>query len=81
MAKVIFPTDMQRYTNGTAVAEVSADRYSDLVIELCRQFPRLTEETIRNQALAIDGMIIQDPLLESFRPDSELVFFARIAGG
>lgn len=81
MARVVFPTCLQRYTDGAREVEVSAGSYRELVRELCRRFPELTEEAIGKQALAIDGMIIQTPLLETFDAHSELVFFARIAGG
>ena len=81
MPTVTFPPDMQRFTDGASEVQVSALRFPDLVEELCSRFPALTEETIRKQAMAIDGMIIHEPLLESFQADSELVFFARIAGG
>lgn len=81
MAKVTFPMDLQRYTGGAVEAEVSAGNYRDMVAELCRRFPALTEEALSKQAIAIDGMIIHSPLLESFPNDAELVFFAKIAGG
>ena len=81
MASVTIPSDLQRYTDGTAEVEVAALTYRELVDELSRKFPALTAEIIRKQAIAIDGMVIHEPLLETFRPDSELVLVARIAGG
>lgn len=81
MARVTIPTDLQRYTGGIAETQVAALNYRELVAELSQKFPELTAETIRKQALAIDGMIIHEPLLESFGPDSELVLLPRIAGG
>lgn len=81
MAKVTFPSDLQRFTGGAVEVEVSARNYRDLVAELCDRFPALTEEALSKQAIAIDGIIIHSPLLESFHSDSELVLFARIAGG
>lgn len=78
---MVIPSDLQRYTDGMATVEVAAESYRDLVGELCRRFPGLTDEVIRKQAIAIDGMIITEPLLETFSADSELVFFAKIAGG
>ena len=81
MPKVIIPPDLQRNTGGRAEVEVSALNYRELVAELCRRFPGLTDEAIRKQAIAIDGMIIHSPLLESFQADAELVIFPRIAGG
>ena len=81
MAKVTLSADLQAATGGAAEVQVSAVTYRDMVAELCERFPALTEETIRKQAIAIDGMIIHSPLLESFHKDSELVFVAKIAGG
>lgn len=81
MATVMIPADLQGHTGGAAELEVSALNYRDLVAELCRRYPALTEEAIRKQALAIDGMIIHSPLLEAFDKDAELVFFTKIAGG
>jgi len=72
---------MRHCTDGAAAIEVQAENYRDLVGELRRRFPALTPEMIRKQALAIDGMIVTEPLLETCAPDSELVFFAKIAGG
>jgi len=77
----VFTSDLQRYTGGVAEVEVSALRYRDLIDELCAEFPALEEETLRKLALAIDGVIIHTPLLETFSSNSELVFIARIAGG
>jgi molybdopterin converting factor small subunit len=81
MARVPIPADLQRYTGGAAAVEVAALNYRDLVEELSDKFPELTVETLRKQALAIDGMVIHEPLLETFGSDSELVLVARIAGG
>jgi molybdopterin converting factor small subunit len=81
LAKVIFPSNLQQYTLGTKEVEVAAGNYQDLVLELHQRFPTLTKEIIEKQALAINGVMIQTPLLESFDQDSELLFVARIAGG
>jgi hypothetical protein len=78
---VTFPSELQRYTGGVEAVEVDALNYRDLVAELASRFPELTPDTIRKQAIAIDGMIIHEPLLETFGPDSDLVLVRRIAGG
>ncbi len=72
---------MQRYTDGRSEVVLAASSYRELIAELCSYFPSLTEELICKHALAIDGIIIHTPLLESFHKDAELVFFAKIAGG
>ncbi len=81
MPKVIFPSNWQQYTNGTKEVAVAAGKYQDLVVELHQRFPALTREMIEKHALAINGVMILTPLLESFEQDSELLFVARIAGG
>lgn len=81
MAKVVFAPEMQRYTEGAREAEVSSRKYQDLVAELSRRFPALTDEMIRKHGVSIDGAIVQMPLLETFKEDSELVFIAKIYGG
>ncbi len=81
MVKVVLSPEMRQQTAGVAEVEVAARRYPELVLELRRCFPDLSEELIRKQALAIDGMILHNPMLETFDGDSELVFVARIAGG
>lgn len=81
MAKVILSAEMCRQAKGASEIEVAARRYPDLVRELLGRFPGLSEELVRKQSLAIDGMIVHEPMLETFNADSELVFVARIAGG
>jgi len=81
VASLTFPPDLHRYTGGVTATEVAARNYRELINELCDRFPGLTEEMLRKQALAINGLIIHEPLLESFGPDSELILVARIAGG
>ncbi len=81
MPKLVLSSDLQRFTAADREIEVSASSFPELVAELLERYPSLTEETIRRQSLAIDGMIIHTPMLERFRENSELVFVARIAGG
>lgn len=81
MARVVLSAEMSRQAEGASQVEVAARRYPDLVHELLGRFPGLSEELIRKQSLAIDGMIVHEPLLETFNANSELVFVARIAGG
>ncbi len=81
MARVILSAEMSRQAEGASEVEVTARRFPDLVRELRSRFPGLSEELVRKQSLAIDGMIVHEPLLEAFDENSELVFIARIAGG
>jgi len=81
LAIVTLSADLQRYAGGIRELEVSACKYRDLVIELRQRFPDITQDIINKQAIAIDGMVIQTPMLETFDKNSELVFITRIAGG
>jgi sulfur-carrier protein len=80
MATVIFSSELQRAT-GEDRAVVKATNYRDLVAELLSRFENLTEKEILDMAVAIDGEIIHDPLLEPVSPDSEVHFMFRISGG
>lgn len=81
MPRVVFSSDLQHFTGADRETDVAAGSFPELVGELLERYPALTEEAIRKQSLAIDGMIVHTPMLEKFREDSELVFVARIAGG
>lgn len=81
MAQVIFGSDLQQYTGGVREVEISATDYRALVAELCDRFPALTPDRVQKYAIGLDGVVIQKPFLEKLKPDSEIVFMARIAGG
>lgn len=81
MPRVVLSPAMARFTGGAREVDLDALSYRALVAELRERFDGLPEELIRKQAIAIDGMIVQEPLLETFRPDSEVVLVAKIAGG
>lgn len=81
MARVIFASDLQHYTDGLKEADVAASSYREMLAELSHRFPALTEARLRKYSLSINGMIIQKPMLETFGADSELLFIAKIAGG
>jgi molybdopterin converting factor small subunit len=81
MARVIFGSDLLPQTGGQGEVEVAARNYRDLLLELQRRFPQLGDDTLEKLAIAIDGVIIHEPLLQTFSADSELVFVPRIAAG
>lgn len=81
MARVIFGSDLLSQTGGLGEVEVTARSYRDLLLELQRLFPALADGTLEKLAIAIDGVIIHEPLLQTFGEHSELVFVPRIAAG
>ena len=80
MAKVIFSSELQKFTREEQ-ADVDALNYRDLVSALAARYPDLGSDTLMKMAVAIDGAIIHDPLLEELEPDSEIHFLYRISGG
>jgi|SaaInl7_100m_RNA_FD_contig_21_5622061_length_540_multi_8_in_0_out_0_1 hypothetical protein len=77
---VIFSSELQKFT-GEAQTEVSATSYRALVTEIVARYPDLEEDEILKMAVAIDGEIVHEPLLEQIRPNSEVHFLYRISGG
>ena len=80
MAIVFFSGELQKLT-GVEKTQVEAPVFRDIVSELARRYDCLDESELYEMAIAIDGEIIQTPLLERLEPDSELHFLHRISGG
>ena len=80
MAVVVFSSELQKLT-GEDRTEVSATVYRDIVDQLVQQYSALDKDNLMEMAVAIDGEIIHDPLLETVDADSELHFLYRISGG
>ncbi|HKI75099.1 MAG TPA: MoaD/ThiS family protein [Pseudomonadales bacterium] len=80
MATVIFSSELQRLT-GEERTEVAAKTYRELLDQVTARYPSLDRQELMGMAVAIDGEIIHDPLLETVRPASEVHFLYRISGG
>jgi molybdopterin converting factor small subunit len=81
VARVLFAGALRRHVGGTAELEVEAGSYRDLVRALEERFPGFAELVDGRMALAVDGELISDPLLEPIDADSEVHFVPRISGG
>ena len=81
MATVFFPDHLTRYTAGTRQIDVAASSFRELVAVLDARFPGIEAQLMGKVAVAIDGDIVHDPLLEAIEPDSEVYFLHRIEGG
>jgi len=79
-AHVIFSSELQRIT-GVREAHVQAEDYRSLVSEITDRYQGLNEADIKDMAVAINGEIIPDPMLERIHPGSEVHFLYRIEGG
>ena len=80
MAIVIFSSELQKFT-GEERIQLAVSTYRQLVDRILGRYPDMPSEEITEKAVSIDGMIIQDPLLDRVAPDSEVHFLDRISGG
>ena len=76
----MLPRALRERAGGCERLEVEAADVRRLLAELERRFPGLGE-ALAGSAVAIDGEIFPDPLLERVGPDSEVHFMPRVAGG
>ena len=80
MAIVVFSSELRKLT-GEDQTRVKATVFRDIVAELTARYPDLEEDKLFEMAIAIDGVIIHTPLLETVPADGELHFLHRISGG
>ena len=81
MARVAFLSSQLAYTGGVAELEVQACDFRALTVAIRERFPGFPEEELDSCTVAIDGEIVNRPLLESLAPDARVVFVPRIAAG
>ena len=81
MAIVVLSGELERLA-GEPRADIDADNYAGLIRALTSKFPALDAGELEDMAIAIDGMIIQEPAFtEAVGPSSEVHFLQRIEGG
>lgn len=61
--------------------EIEAANVRALIAALDARFPGLGAQLREGTAVAIDGEIINDPLLEPIEPESEVHFLPPVSGG
>lgn len=81
MAHVTLTGDLRQFTGGVAEMEVDAASVRQLFARLARDFPALAPHLERGPAVAIDGQIYQDALLQEIAAASEVHILPPIAGG
>jgi len=81
LAKVIFTTELRRFTGGVKSVEIEASNVRQLIIELDRRYPGIGAQLRAGTAVAIDGEIVQEALLEPIGPTSEVHFLPSLGGG
>lgn len=82
MARVVLQRDVARdFADGRTEIEIVASDVRGLIKQLDREFPGIAERLRERTAIAIDGEIFQDPLLEPIGENSEVYFLPMIEGG
>ena len=81
MARVVLIGNLAQITGGVAEFRVSATSVKQLFQQLTELHPALGPHLEEGIAVAIDGQIYQDALLEPIAPDSEVFILPQIAGG
>jgi sulfur-carrier protein len=81
MAHVTLTGNLHQYTGGIAEIEIEAASVRQLFARLGADFPALAPHLEQGLAVAIDGQIYQDALLQEVGADSEVHILPQIAGG
>ncbi|HSB40303.1 MAG TPA: MoaD/ThiS family protein [Methylomirabilota bacterium] len=81
MARVVLVGNLAQITGGVAEIDLSATSVQQLFRQLSERYPALERYLEGGVAVAIDGQIFQDSLLEPIGPDSEVFILPQIAGG
>ena len=81
MARVVLVGNLTQLTGGVAEFQLSATSVKQLFAQLTEMHPAIGPHLDEGIAVAIDGQIYQDSLLEPIGPDSEVFLLPQIAGG
>lgn len=81
MAHVVLIGNLRQYTGGVTELEVQAKSIRQLFAELGKKYPELAPHLEDGLAVAIDGQIYQDALLEPIGDNSDVHILPQIAGG
>ena len=87
MATVWIPSTACDLTNGESKVEIDGNTVLEVVRNLDRIYPGISNVLIQDNSLrpgitiAVDGVIGSRQLLQSVRPDSEIIFIPAIFGG
>ena len=82
MAKVVLQAEVARdFADGQADIEIMADDVRQLIKQLEGIYPGIGDRLRNRTAIAIDGEIFQDPLLQPIQENSEVYFLPMIEGG
>ena len=81
MAHVTLTGNLRQFTGGIAEIDIDAATVNQLFRRLSREYPALAPHLEKGLAVAIDGQIYQDALLQEIGAQSEVHILPQIAGG
>jgi len=81
LARVTLCSSLAPFTGGVLGLELDAANVRQLFQTLGERYPELRAQLEAGLAVAIDGEIYQDALLQPIARDSEVILITKIAGG
>lgn len=81
MARISLSSNLATYTGGETKLELEVANVRQLFHALGERYPDLRPRLETDLAVAIDGEVYQDALLQQIAGDSEVLLFTKIAGG
>jgi molybdopterin converting factor small subunit len=81
MARVVLIGNLAQLTGGVTEFRLPVSSVKQLFQQLTALHPEIGPHLDEGVAVAIDGQIYQDSLLEPIGPDSEVFLLPQIAGG
>ena len=81
MVRIVLPGMLQQYTGGISELNLEVRTIRQLFRELSEEFPDIAPHLEDSMAVAIDGQIYQDALLQPIPNDSEVHIIPKIGGG
>jgi sulfur-carrier protein len=81
MAKVTLTGTLRHFADGATAIDIDAANINQLLTRLGQKFPRLAPHLAQGIAVAIDGQIFQDALLQPVPPNADVHILPAIAGG
>jgi sulfur-carrier protein len=81
LAKISLSSSLAPFTGGETELELAVTNVRQLFAALGERYPNLRGQLETDVAVAIDGEIYQDALLQAILAKSEVFLFPKIAGG